>query len=63
MQQVSDYLFMGSMILLILTLLFKGLGSTGHSNPLGNIDLQMQQNHKNDLEKQDFIISRILKSY
>lgn len=63
MQQVSDYLFMGSLILLIVTLLFKGLGSTGASNALGNIDLQMQQNHKNDLIKQDMIISRIFKSY
>ncbi|MBP1965665.1 hypothetical protein [Paenibacillus aceris] len=63
MQQISDYLFMGSLILFIVTLLFKGLGSTGSSNPLGNIDLQMQQNHKNDLEKQDSIISRVFKSY
>lgn len=63
MQQISDYLFMGSLILLIVTFLFRGLGSTGASNSLGNIDLQMQQNHRNDLEKQDSIITRIFKSY
>ncbi|MZQ85631.1 hypothetical protein GQF01_26265 [Paenibacillus sp. 5J-6] len=63
MQQISDYLFMGSLILLIVTLLLKGVGSTGSSNALGNIDLQMQQNHKNDLDKQDSIFSRIFKSY
>ncbi|MBD0384757.1 hypothetical protein [Paenibacillus sedimenti] len=61
-QQISDYLFMGSLILLILTLLLKGIGSTGASNAFGNIDLQMQQNHNNDLEKQDTIISKIFKS-
>ncbi|CAN7717461.1 hypothetical protein LJR153_005961 [Paenibacillus sp. LjRoot153] len=63
MQQISDYLFMGSLILLVVTLLFKGLGSTGASNASGNIDLQMQQNHRSDLVKQDSIISRIYKSY
>ncbi|TXK74143.1 hypothetical protein [Paenibacillus sp. N3.4] len=63
MQQISDYLFMGSLFLLIITLLFKGVGSRGASNPSGNIDLQMQQNHRNDLKKQDTIIKSILKSY
>jgi hypothetical protein len=62
MQQISDYLFMGSLILLIVTLLLKGLGSTGASNNSGNIDLQMLQNHKKDMEKQDNIISQIFKS-
>jgi hypothetical protein len=62
MQQISDYLFMGSLILLIVTLLLKGLGSTGASNNSGNIDLQMLQDHKIDMEKQDNIISKIFKS-
>ncbi|OCT11336.1 hypothetical protein A8709_06595 [Paenibacillus pectinilyticus] len=63
MQQISDYLFMGSLIVLVVTLLFKGLGSMGASNATGNLDLQMQQNHKSDLVKQDSIISKIYKSY
>jgi hypothetical protein len=62
MQQNSDYLFMGSLILLVVTLLLKGLGSSGASNAYGNIDIQMQQDHKKDLEKQDNIICRIFKS-
>jgi hypothetical protein len=62
MQQISDYLFMGSLILLIVTLLLKGLGSTGASNYSGNIDLQMLQDHNKDMKKQDNIISKIFKS-
>jgi hypothetical protein len=62
MRQISDYLFMGSLILLIVTLLLKGLGSAGASNNSGNIDLQLLQDHKNDMEKQDNIINQIFKS-
>ncbi len=62
MQQLSDYLFMGSIILLILTLLFKGVGSKGSSNATGNIDLAIHENHGNDLKSQDSIFKSIFKS-
>lgn len=62
MQQISDYLFMASILLLILTLLFKGVGSKGSSNAMGNIDLAMQENHGNALKSQDSIIKNIFKS-
>jgi hypothetical protein len=62
MQQISDYLFMGSIILLVVTLLFKGVGSKGSSNAMGNIDLAMHENHGNDLKSQDSIIRSIFKS-
>jgi hypothetical protein len=71
LRQISDYLFMGSLILLIITCLVYGLGRPrGMTNfvdsnmPSGaTTDLQMEHNHKELMDRQDSIWVRILKSY
>lgn len=69
MRNISDYLFMGSLILLIITFLVKGVVSRGdmyHGNPDGaNVatDLQMKHDHKKVIERQDGLIFRVIKSY
>jgi hypothetical protein len=70
LRQISDYLFMGSLILLIITLLLYGAGRRGmtysvHTDmPSGaTTDLQMEHNHKEVINRQDSMLRRILKSY
>jgi hypothetical protein len=66
MRQLSDYLFMGSLILLIVTFVFKGFLSNGFSGVSRsveqiNIDLHMEEHNKN-IARQDSFIPKILKS-
>ncbi|MDU0204751.1 MULTISPECIES: hypothetical protein [Paenibacillus] len=70
MQQISDYLFMGSLIFLVITFMIFFLGSGGMtsyrnvSNDTGALtDLQMNHDHKKMLEKQNNGLVRLLKSY
>jgi hypothetical protein len=71
LRQISDYLFMGSLILLIITCLVYGLGRPrGMTNfvntdmPSGaTTDLQMEHNHNEVMGRQDSVLVRILKSY
>jgi hypothetical protein len=66
--QISDVLFMGSLILLIITCITKGVGKSGVINPGidatgATTDLQMQHDHKKLIEKQDSVFGRLFRSY
>lgn len=72
MTQFSDYLFIGSMILLVGTLIFKGLGVqevsrydvNNNSIPSGSItDLQLMQSHSEIIKKQNSFLDNIIRSY
>ncbi|MBW7452478.1 hypothetical protein ACFOLF_26370 [Paenibacillus sepulcri] len=65
--QLSNYLFLGSTALLILTLLIKGLGRRGMSgtDPYSGstTDIQLEHNHREVIQTQDNLMKAILKSY
>ena len=66
LRQSSDYLFMGSLLILLISI-FVATGSRGmtnSSNATGDTtDLQMDHDHKKIMEKQDTMLSKLLKSY
>jgi hypothetical protein len=71
LRQISDYLFMGSLILLVIAFILYGPGKRGTTAVQMNndgfngaiTDLQMAQNHKEITTRQDSMLGRILKSY
>ncbi|MGO4499725.1 hypothetical protein AB4114_27930 [Paenibacillus sp. 2RAB27] len=70
MQQASDYLFMGSLIFLVISVLIFFVGSGGMSsynnvsNATGALtDLQMNHDHKKMLDTQNNRLVRLFKSY
>ncbi|NEW07217.1 hypothetical protein GK047_14505 [Paenibacillus sp. SYP-B3998] len=67
---ISDYLFMGSLLLLLITFVAKGAlsqGFTGVTSLDGTsgaaTDLNMEHNRKKIFQLQDSLIGRIIKSY
>gem|GEM_PF-3580101 len=70
LRQISDYLFMGSLTLLIITCFLQGVGLRGFTNmsntdtmPGAATDLNMEHNHQDLMESQDTFLRRILRSY
>lgn len=70
LRQISDYLFMGSLILLVLTFVIYGFGIRGMVNsnssriPSGSItDIQLEHDHNKTVDFQNRVLVRILKSY
>lgn len=70
MYTLSDYLFMFSLLLLILSLFLNGVGRRGSGrqpeieNPSGNItDLQIEHDHPSVLDHQSPLFGRLLHSY
>ncbi|RED66322.1 hypothetical protein DFP95_101821 [Cohnella lupini] len=67
--QISNYLFLGSLALLIITLFVKGIGRrgmTGYSaDPYSGstTDLQFENDHRKVIQGQDKLIKNIFKSY
>ncbi|WP_261302503.1 hypothetical protein [Paenibacillus andongensis] len=68
--QISNYLFMGSLLLLIVTCIAKGALSQGFTSVtgLGGIsgsatDLNMEHDQKKQFHFQDSLLGRIVKSY
>ncbi|KEQ23563.1 hypothetical protein [Paenibacillus tyrfis] len=64
MQTVSDYLFIASLLTLILSFVFVGGGGRGFTNGVSayTTDLQMQQDPGKEFERQDNVIKRFFKS-
>lgn len=66
--QISNVLFMGSLGLLVITLIFKGLfrrGFTGFrvdENAGSTTDLHLNHDHKEVIATQDSLLNNILKS-
>ncbi|MBA2937242.1 hypothetical protein HZF08_02910 [Paenibacillus sp. CGMCC 1.16610] len=66
LKQISDYLFMGSLLILLISIFVVtgSRGMTNSSNATGaTTDLQMDHDHKKIMEKQDTMLSKLLKSY
>ncbi|KQX51603.1 MULTISPECIES: hypothetical protein [unclassified Paenibacillus] len=68
--QISNYLFMGSLLLLIVTFIAKGASSQGFTSLTGlggtsgsATDLTMEHNQKKHFQFQDSLVGRIVKSY
>lgn len=68
--QISNYLFMGSLLLLIITCIAKGALSQGFTSVTGlggtsgsATDLNMEHNQKKHFQFQDSLVGRIVKSY
>jgi hypothetical protein len=67
--QISNYLFLGSIALFIITLIVKGLGRrgmTGYSaDPYSGstTDLQLEHDHREVIRGQDTLLKNIFKSY
>ncbi|NOU77252.1 hypothetical protein GC098_38820 [Paenibacillus sp. LMG 31458] len=68
--QISNYLFMGSLLLLIVTCIAKGALSQGFTSVTGLggnsgsvTDLNMEHDQKKQFQFQDSLIGRIVKSY
>ncbi|QGQ96413.1 hypothetical protein EHS13_16745 [Paenibacillus psychroresistens] len=67
--QLSNYLFLGSVALLILTLIIKGIGRRGmtgyNADPYSGstTDLQLEHNHREVIQGQDTLMKNIFKSY
>ena len=67
---ISNYLFMISLGLLILSFVLSGVGRRGMTNhdnvgdPSGSItDLQMEHDHKKVVEAQNSLMSKVIRSY
>lgn len=69
--QISNYLFMGSLLLLIITFIAKGTLSQGFTGLITRLDgssgsatdLIMEDKRKSVFQFQDSIVGRIVKSY
>ncbi len=68
--QISNYLFTGSLLLLIVTCIAKGALSQGFTSVTGLggasgsvTDLNMEHNQKKHFQFQDSLFGRIVKSY
>jgi hypothetical protein len=67
--QISNYIFLGSLALLVLTLLVKGLGRRGiqgyraDPNSGATTNLQLQHDHREVIQQQDSLLKSIFKSY
>ncbi|WP_442601427.1 hypothetical protein [Paenibacillus sp. KN14-4R] len=62
MNQISNYLFIGSSALLLITILIKGGFTAGVSKVFYNVEQKMQQDRLEELEKKDHILSGIYRS-
>lgn len=70
LQQISDYLFLGSLIFMVITVMIFYSGSGGESNYINAVnatgaltDLQMNHDHKKMVNTQHNRLVRLLKSY
>ncbi|MFD0697906.1 hypothetical protein ACFQZT_27915 [Paenibacillus sp. GCM10027628] len=69
LRQISDYLFMGSLILLVISFFLNGAGLQGFTGTSGDpmsgtvTDLNMEHNQKKLMQRQDSLLGRIIRSY
>ncbi|MBD0379858.1 hypothetical protein [Paenibacillus sedimenti] len=67
LSQVSDYLFMGSLVLLIITFFLHGAGIRGFTDTGAGsgaaTDLNMEHEHQKLMQRQDSLLSRMIRSY